>query len=202
MKMMTTILELDADLTEVSAALKAGAVLIIPTETVYGFACDAANEAAIKKIYALKERSEAMPMQLLLSSVEAAREIALFSAQEEKLARAAWPGEMTLILRPNGKGRALARGFETLGLRVPRHTFVSRLLAAFGGTLAATSANIHTKPPINKEAEIIKDFNNKADYIFKGGDIEGEASTVVQLAPFKILREGKLKKEDILKIIK
>lgn len=199
---MTKILNLDADLTEVCAALKNGAVIIIPTETVYGFVCDPAREDAVERIYALKNRSLAVPMQLLLARAEAARDLSDFSEEEAALARAAWPGEMTLIVKPNVAGQKYARGFETLGLRVPRHPFTRRLLEEFGGILAATSANLHGRTPISAEKEIVETFSQKADCIFRGGDIKGEASTVVRLHPLQILRQGKLTKEQIICIIK
>lgn len=200
--MTTKILTTDTDLSEVCTALKKGAVIVIPTETVYGLACDAANEQAINRIYALKNRSQAVPMQLLLPDVESALKIADLDEKETAAARAFWPGEMTLICKPRAQYSALARGYATLGIRVPRHSFVSRLLSAFGAPLAATSANKHGQPPVAQEAEIKKQFESAADYIFTAGDINGAASTVVQISPFKMFREGAIKEAQILQIIK
>lgn len=192
---MTKILTTKSDLAQAAAALKNGAVIVIPTETVYGLACAADNPAAIQKICAIKNRAESAPMQILLPDVAAALKMAALDARELAVANAFWPGPLTLVCKARAGGPAL-------GLRVPAHPFTSRLLRAYGAPLAATSANKHGEPPLQKEAQVIAAFSGVVDYIFTAGDITGQASTVAQVTPLKMFREGPITKEQILKIIK
>jgi L-threonylcarbamoyladenylate synthase len=205
MKMETKIYALhkvtESVLEECSSALSAGAVIVVPTETVYGLACEAANTKAREKICSLKKRNADIPMQLLLKDTDEARKISVWSDEAEALAGKFWPGEMTMVLPSNETGRLISDGFDTVGMRVPDHKFMSKILN-IRGSLAATSANRHNYPPLKTEEEVVKTFLGKVDYIFLAGNIEGEASSVVQVYPLKVLRHGKYKLADFRKAIK
>ena len=134
----------DADEIDVAvAALQAGDVIGLPTETVYGLAGDAANPAAVARIFSVKGRPAINPLIAHVPSLEAAEGFGVFNAAARALAEAFWPGPLTLVLPYRGEGvcEAARAGLETLALRVPSHPVAQDVLQAFGGPLAAPSAN-------------------------------------------------------------
>ena len=192
-----------ADLfTEVAAALKQGAVAVLPTDTVYGIATGAFCEESIARICQLKKRSLGQPLQFLMANTPLVHEVARFSAEAEKLAQAFWPGGLTLILPASQGGQPLLRGFAGLGIRVPDHPFLQQLLGALQGPLACTSANEHGKPVITREQDLVKLFNGHVDFIFKGGTLSPMPSSVVDLTGRpRLVREGALSGEKLEQIM-
>src|SRR3984893_902131 len=123
-----------------AACLRAGGLAAMPTETVYGLAADATSDAAVASIYAAKERPTINPLIAHVLDMDAAREHAMFGSEAEKLARAFWPGPLTLVLPVASTCRIslLARaGLETVAVRSPSHDVAPALLVAPGGTPAA-----------------------------------------------------------------
>ena len=176
---------------EVKKVLCAGGVAALATDTVYGLAANAFDEAAIGRIYQLKKRPQTMALQILVGTVEQARRLVVWNEWAERAARAYWPGGLTLILRPNETGVALRRGFEGLGLRVPGHTGLQKLLAELDFPLACTSANAHGCPVITTEQELISFANGNVDLILPDGDLSACASSVVDVMESpRLLREG------------
>ena len=138
---------LKADSGAISAAvacLAAGGLVAFPTETVYGLGADARNGVAVARLYAAKGRPAFNPLIAHVADLTAARGLGRFDEAAEKLAAAFWPGPLTLVL-PKAAGcpvsdLALA-GLDSVGVRVPAHGVAQALLAAFGGPIAAPSAN-------------------------------------------------------------
>jgi len=127
-----------------AACLRAGGLAAMPTETVYGLAADATSDTAVAAIYAAKERPAINPLISHVLDVEAAREHATFGPEAEMLARAFWPGPLTLVLpvAPTCRISLLARaGLDTVAVRSPSHDTARALIAAAGVPLAAPSAN-------------------------------------------------------------
>ena len=124
--------------------LKQGRLVAFPTETVYGLGADARNARALARLFALKARPRFNPLLIHCASARHARALGQWDGRAEKLARAFWPGPLSLVV-PHAKDMpiaALARaGLPTIGLRVPAHPVARTLLRAFGGALAAPSAN-------------------------------------------------------------
>ena len=143
--MKTRILHSDPQGIDAAAALLAqGALVAMPTETVYGLAGDARNPRAVAAIYEAKGRPSFNPLIVHLPDLEAAEGIALFSPEARALARAFWPGALTLVLplRPgSGIAGLVTAGLDTVAIRVPALAAAHDLLRAFGGPLAAPSAN-------------------------------------------------------------
>ncbi|MBK4216536.1 threonylcarbamoyl-AMP synthase [Paracoccus caeni] len=124
--------------------LASGAVVAIPTETVYGLAGDARNGEAVARIYEAKGRPSFNPLIVHLPNLTAARRIAVFSDEAVALAQAFWPGALTMVLplRPDaGIASLVTAGHETIAIRVPASDVAQELLRRFGGPLAAPSAN-------------------------------------------------------------
>ena len=178
------------EIIELARALEKGAVVALPTDTVYGLATGARCEDSILRIYQLKNRPANNPLQLLAGSTEQARQIAQFSPDAEKLAKRFWPGALTMVLPPLAEGQALTRGFAGLGIRVPGNKFLQILLKEMSGVLACTSANVHGQKSITQEEVLMDAFNGQVDYIIKAGTLSPAASSVVDLTGSpRLLRE-------------
>ncbi len=192
-----------AQLQDAARMIDAGAVTVYPTDTVYGIGANAFDENAIARIYEIKQRPASAALQILIGTTEQARAIVQWSEQAEKLARAFWPGALTMILRPNEKGQPLRRGFEGLGLRVPAYAALTRLLGSLQHPLASTSANLHGKAVFTNEKELVAFFDGKADLILTGGTLGARASSVLDLTGQEpqLLREEALSRAALEKIL-
>ncbi len=181
------------DKEELSRALSAGAVAVLPTDTVYGLGTGGNRERGIQTIYRLKNRPATSPLPLLSGGTEQVHPWAQFSPQAERLAARFWPGALTLILPPTEDGLVLARGFTGLGFRVPGYAFLVELLQGMSVPMACTSANLHGQPVITDEHILVETFNGQVDYIVRAGTLSPVASSVVDLtAQPRLLREGAL----------
>jgi tRNA threonylcarbamoyl adenosine modification protein (Sua5/YciO/YrdC/YwlC family) len=188
-----------------AAALDRGAVIAIPTETVYGLAA-LPVEAAIEQLIAAKQRSADKGIQVLVDSVEQATAIAAFSPAAEQLGRAFWPGGLTLVVarRPDVTlPELLGGGRPTLGIRLPDHD-VPRALARRLGPLAASSANVSGLPPATDAQMVVESLGDLVELVIDDGPVRGGvASTVVDCTadPPNVLREGAIHAVDIFAIL-
>lgn len=183
---------------EMARALEQGALAVLPTDTVYGIATGAYCEQSIEEICQLKKRSQHQPLQFLIKTVEQVRRVAVLSVEAEKLAQAYWPGALTLILPAAEKGRALLRGFDGLGIRVPAFAFLQQLLQDMPSALACTSANEHGQAVLTHEEDLVELFSGKVDFIVRAGTLSPVASSVVDLTQKpRLLREGVLTRESL-----
>ena len=169
-----------------ASILARGGLVAFPTETVYGLGADAANEAAAAKIFAVKGRPRAHPLIVHLAHHELrldgwAREIPPLA---KELVATAWPGPLTVILK-RGPRVALATtgGADTVGLRVPAHPLAQDLLRAFGGGIAAPSANRFGHVSPTTADHVAADLGDEVDYILDGGPCTvGVESTIVDFS--------------------
>lgn len=193
---------------EAAAALAAGALVGMPTETVYGLAADATNPAAVARIYAAKGRPAFNPLIAHVPNITAARREAIFDPRAEKLAERFWPGPLTLVLpvRADGSVCELARaGLASIALRAPAHAVAQDLLRAFGRPLAAPSANISGRLSPTTAENVAADLGDALSLILDAGPCSvGVESTIVALAPdqpTRLLRPGGVAREDIEALI-
>ncbi|HVE90433.1 MAG TPA: L-threonylcarbamoyladenylate synthase, partial [Burkholderiaceae bacterium] len=123
--------------------LRRGGIVALPTETVYGLAADAENEDAVRKLFAAKGRPADHPVIVHVSDADAFDDWAVeVPDAAHVLARAFWPGPLTLVLKRSARARDIVTGGQdTVGLRAPAHPWTRAVLHAFGGALAAPSAN-------------------------------------------------------------
>ncbi|MEZ5952724.1 MAG: L-threonylcarbamoyladenylate synthase [Hyphomonas sp.] len=180
------------------STLRRGGLVAIPTETVYGLACDATNPDAVARLYEAKGRPRFNPLIAHVASLPMAQKEAQFSAAASHTAAMLWPGPLTLVL-PVAEGGTvcdLARaGLDTIALRMPAHKGARDLIEAFGKPLVAPSANRsgHVSPT---RAEHVKaDLDGKVDLILDGGPCEkGIESTIVSFVGERpqLLRAGAL----------
>ncbi len=186
-----------------AAALRSGAIVAIPTETVYGLAA-LPLEAAVERLVAAKQRSTEKGIQLLVDSLEQVRAVALLTEAAEQLAAAFWPGGLTLVLdrRPDvDLPELLGGGRPTLGLRLPDHD-VPRRLARQLGPLAASSANISGEPDATTAALVAATLGEEVALIVDDGPVRGGVpSTVVDCSTAtdepRVLREGAISAQAI-----
>ena len=177
-------------------SLEDGNIIAVPTDTVYGLIADAYNEKAINKIFKTKLRPKKLPLIIFVSSIEEAKKIGHFSKYDELLAKAFWPGDLTLIVkRKSNKIFYGHKSSTTVGIRIPNHKALLNLLIETKKPLASTSANSHKgKTPKNiKELDIIS--NKEITYtLVSNHKIAGSESTIVSLINDKIniLRSGRI----------
>ncbi len=174
-----------------------GSVLLLPTETVYGFMCRWDDSEARDRIFKMKKRSSDKPFQMLASSIaQAEKEGLIFDGEAKIIAEKFFPGPLTLIVENRNGG--------TTGLRIPNHPFILKLIEKIGFPLAATSANISGEPAALTVEDALKNLEILPDIAVDSGKIEaGTASTVVDASttPFKILRPGPITEEEIRKTV-
>lgn len=182
----------------VIAAWRSGQCVAFPTETVYGLGADATNDYAVAQIFAVKGRPQFNPLIVHVSEIAIAKPHVVWSAQAEALAHAFWPGPLTLVLPRSlscGISPLVSAGGETVAVRVPAHPVAQKLLAAFGGLIAAPSANRSGRISPTTAAHVQEELGGLIPFIVEGGACAvGLESTVVDLtgdAP-RLLRPGSI----------
>lgn len=193
------------DIYGVAGALSRGAVAVFPTDTVYGIGTGAFCQEAVDEIYRIKRRPKTQPLQILTDTVAHAREVGIFSAAARRLARAFWPGALTLIVPPTEKGQALTCGAAGVGIRVPAHPLLLNILHFLPMPLASTSANLHGQPVLTEEKTLAGIFGKKTAIIIRGGTLSPVASSVVDLTQEdnpRLLREGSICREALEHVLK
>jgi L-threonylcarbamoyladenylate synthase len=192
----------DEEVARAVMALRAGAVIGLPTETVYGLAGDATNPQAVARIFAIKGRPAAHPVIVHLPSADHvaswAREVPEVA---RRLAARFWPGPLTLVLpRSAAVLSAVTGGQDTVALRVPRHPVALAVLTAFDGGLAAPSANRYGRVSPTSADHVRDDLGDAVAMVLDGGPSEvGLESTIVACLDdaVAILRPGQISVQDV-----
>jgi len=188
-----------------AAALADGAVVAVPTDTVYGLAVDPAQPEAVARLFALKGRPDDVPLPVLVAGPEQVDQVAgTLGPAAAALASRFWPGPLTLVVprRPGFTadlgGPPAAR--QSVGVRWPGHPVMVALCEILG-PLAVTSANLHGAPPATTAAEVGAAFagSDQPELVLDGGRCAGTPSTVVECRgpASRCLREGALAWEDL-----
>jgi L-threonylcarbamoyladenylate synthase len=182
--------------------LREGACVAFPTETVYGLGADARNDRAVAGIFAAKGRPSFNPLIVHVRGMAEAEGLGLFSPEARRLAEAFWPGPLTLVLpRRQGSGLSdlVSAGLPSVALRVPNHAVAQGLLAAFGGPVAAPSANPSGRVSPTEAAHVLAGLGGRIAAVVDGGPcVVGLESTIVDCtgAP-ALLREGGVPREAV-----
>jgi L-threonylcarbamoyladenylate synthase len=187
---------------QAAAALRAGGLVLMPTETVYGLAADAANPRAVAAVYAAKGRPSFNPLIAHVPDLATAERLAVFDDRARALAHRFWPGPLTLVLPVRDEAGVcdLARaGLDTVAVRAPAHPIAHALLEAFGGALVAPSANRSGRPSPTTFADAQEETGAAAAAALDGGPCEvGLESTVVALLDRpRLLRPGAVTRAEI-----
>ncbi|KAK9951618.1 hypothetical protein M0R45_007056 [Rubus argutus] len=194
----------EAHVEEAVEALRAKKVIAVPTDTLYGFACDACSLEAVNQIYEIKGRKHTSPLAICVGDVPDIERFAVIDHLPHGLLETLLPGPITLVLRRGESSmleNSLNPGLDSIGVRVPDSNFIRNIARGLGSALALTSANLSGQP----SSVCIKDFESLWEhcaYVYDGGVLpSGRAgSTVVdltRLGKFKILRSGSAREETV-----
>ncbi|MFN3837650.1 MAG: L-threonylcarbamoyladenylate synthase [Brevundimonas sp.] len=192
---------------EAARALADGALILLPTETVYGLGADAGNAEAVAAIFAAKGRPRFNPLISHVADAEAAARIGAFDATAHALAQAFWPGPLTLVtpIRDASHVCDLARaGLDSVAIRVPAHPTARAVLAAFGGPVVAPSANRSGRPSPTTFADAVEETGFAVAAAVDGGDCQvGLESTVVSVLDGQtaLLRPGAVTRDQIESVV-
>ncbi len=178
---------------KIAAAVKAGRIAVIPTDTIYGIVGSALRPETVEKIYRLRKRNRTKPMIILIGEL---KQLSLFGIkldlETKKKLDCFWPGKTSIILPcPSAKFRYLHRGKRTLAFRLPALKSLSKFLQKTG-PLVAPSANIEGMPPAQNIDEAKKYFGDKVDFYVDQGRRQGKPSALIDLSgkTIKVLRPG------------
>jgi len=182
--------------------LRAGGLVAFPTETVYGLGADASNPAAVKKIFAAKGRPADHPVIVHIADMS---ELKHWAAEVPRaawlLAEKFWPGPLTMVLKRSPHVNDLVSGGQnSIGLRVPGHPVAQQLLKAFGGGIAAPSANKFGRLSPTTAEHVREELGDAVEMVLDGGPCDvGIESTIVDLTndPPAILRPGRVSAQQI-----
>ncbi|SPF77567.1 L-threonylcarbamoyladenylate synthase [Pseudoprimorskyibacter insulae] len=183
-----------------------GGLVALPTETVYGLGADAANDIAVARIYEAKGRPSFNPLIVHLADLEAVKALVRWNDHAEKVADAFWPGPLTMVL-PLRDGAGLSKlvtaGMATLAVRMPAHPTARRLLAEFGGPVAAPSANRSGHISPTRADHVMADLNGRIEAVLDGGPCEsGLESTIIGLTDVPtLLRPGHVTREALSQVL-
>ena len=188
---------------EAAQCLKSGGIIAIPTDTVYGLGADPFNADAVQRLYTIKGRPDGKPIPLVLSSVDDVHRVAqnlpdYFFHLTERF----WPGGLTIIVEAKDLLPVLTAGGNTVGIRIPDNPLLLKILQAFGGPAAITSANLSGEPPATSTQEIDEELTQRIDVIVDGGKTPGPIpSTVydISVSPPLIRRHGVISEETLAK---
>jgi L-threonylcarbamoyladenylate synthase len=194
------------DVRRAAEILRRGGLVGFPTETVYGLGADASSREAVARLYAAKRRPPDHPLIVHFADAQAAFKWARDVPEgAQKLAAAYWPGPLTMILKRSPQaGEFVTGGQDTIGLRVPAHPVAQELLKAFGGGIAAPSANRFGQVSPTTAMHVKQDLGTDVELVLDGGPSEvGIESTIVDLsgeAPV-LLRPGRISRPELEKAL-
>jgi L-threonylcarbamoyladenylate synthase len=198
---MVPVLPLSArSIDKAAAAIRDGGLVVIPTDTVYGLACDPFSPAAVGRLFEAKRR-EGKPIPVLCGGLSRAEELVDLGPAGSALAKMFWPGALTIVapLRRTVP-RPVDQGTATLGVRVPGLPAIVDLIEKSGGWTTGTSANVSGNPSSKTAEEAAAQLGGAVDMVLDGGTLPGAASTVVSVVggSVAILRSGQVRVPDAL----
>lgn len=195
-----------ANIAAAARVVQEGGAVVMPTETVYGLACNALDEDAVARVYEIKGRPAENPLIVHIASFEAVEQVAVeVSKDAKRLADAFWPGPMTLVLKKaDAVPRITTAGLDTVAVRVPSHPVARELILAAKLPLAAPSANVFMGLSPTRVEDLDPEILVEVDNIIDGGPCEyGLESTVIDVTGPNpvILRPGAVTRADIQAVL-
>ena len=194
----------ESEIDECVEMLRAGSVIGIPTETVYGLAAIATNSSAINLVFAIKERPTSHPLILHIADVSMLDDWATnISSEARALCKKFWPGPLTLILHKSDKVLTeVTGGRDTVAIRCPNHSVTTKLLKKLNDAVVAPSANKFGKVSPTTAKHVVNDLGSDISIVLDGGDCSiGLESTIIDCTttPPQLLRTGAITAEQILR---
>lgn len=186
--------------------LRDGGVVAYPTDTLYGLAVDPRNASAVERLLELKGRHASAAIPLIAATVEQAQTAGEFSPAHLQLARAFWPGPLTIVVPANASiAPLLLGGGSTIAVRVPAHEVATGLAAELDGCITSTSANRSGQAPATSAQQVSADLGDMIDLVLDGGPSPGgPPSTIVALADgrVRLVRAGAVSWDRVLESLK
>lgn len=186
---------------EIAELLNNGAIMIYPTETVYGIGCDAFNDYAINRIISLKQRPAGKPLIILVKDIYMLQQLILeLPTIGKALINEFWPGPLSLILNAKPSiNKQLTANTGKIGVRQSPHPVVKSIFEIYNHPIVSTSANISNELAASAVCEIPTNITNNVDLIINGGKLNSIPSTVIDVTNNRIefIREGVIKKSTI-----
>lgn len=184
------------------AVLKKGGLVAFPTDTVYGLGANAYSEAAVRRIFRLKQRSEDKALPLLVADIAQLKElVGPLTMVAELLAHRFLPGALTLVLpRPERVPDIVTAGGETVAVRIPAHPVAIALIRGLGSPIVGTSVNLSGRPSALTADEVRSQFGVRIDLVINGGRCPGGVeSTIVDVTGEtpRVLREGAISRKEL-----
>ena len=177
--------------------LREGGLVAFPTETVYGLGANLLDARALARLYEVKKRPAGKPFTVHIAGLGQIKALgSALDGRTKKLAGKFWPGPLTMVLKVKGGG--------SVGFRMPANKVAIELIKAAGVPVVAPSANLSGRRPPTEAKGVLKDLGGKIDLVIDSGPTDlGIESTVVDMKvkPFRILREGAISKEELIKVI-
>lgn len=195
----------DVQLNEAAKILKDGGLIAFPTETVFGLGVIYDNKKSYDRLVQVKRRPPEKPFTLMLSKKEDVFKYAIESSVAKKLVNVFMPGQFTIILKAKEGLPSWAVSKEgNVGIRIPDSKVIRDLIDKVGKPLLVPSANKSGEPPLTKDKDVISVFDKEIDAIIQGESISNVPSTIVVVDAdnVSIIRQGKISKADIDKVLK
>ena len=194
----------ESKMEEIIEALRAGELVVYPTETVYGLGANALDEGAVKKVYMVKKRPFDMPLSVAVRDLDMLEQIAILDDRERKLVKRFMPGPLTLLVtkRPVIPDILTSASME-VGVRIPDQPFALKLIERFG-PITSTSANIHSRPNPLSTDDVMQELGDSVRYYLDCGVPKlGRPSTIVQLnnGGLEVIRKGPISIEEIMAVL-
>ncbi|PQA87724.1 L-threonylcarbamoyladenylate synthase [Hyphococcus luteus] len=195
------------DIKDAAAILRAGGLVAMPTETVYGLAADATNDQAVAKIFEAKGRPQFNPLIVHVAGPAMAKRYVAVPPLAEKLMAEFWPGPLTLVLPRKEDGKIsllVSAGLDTIGVRAPKHDLAQALIQSVDRALAAPSANRSGTISPTRADHVKDSLGDRVDMILDGGPSPvGVESTIVKIdgETVTLLRPGGIARADIERVI-
>ncbi len=181
--------------------LKSGKIVVFPTESSYGLGCSIEFSERIKKIYHIKDRPLGKPLPVIVGSVDSIRDYAFLDSDTERLIKAFMPGPLTLVVKKKETVPSVLSG-KGIAFRIPGNEFARRMALGVGWPVVSTSVNLSGKKPVYDLSKADAKILREVDIVIDFGKLpERMASTVFSVSERKILREGPIVLEEILKVL-
>ena len=185
---------------EALANFKEGQVVVFPTDTVMGIGCSMIDRGAIKRLYEIKKRPSAQPTAVLVSDLKMAESLMKNKpdANLVKILKEYWPGGLTIVVEALKQVPKEVLGDNKVGIRIPDHQKLQKLIGSLGAPLVATSSNFKNESAPIKFEDISVEILKLVDYAIKRDSTGSKASTVIEYigdGQFKYLRKGTIKVE-------
>lgn len=194
---------------EAALDLLKGRAVVFPTDTLYGLGVNIFDTEAIRKLFAIKKRSDKKPIPVMVCSISMAKAVADIDKKREKVLKSFWPGPFTFILKKKPiVSYLLTAGRNTIALRIPDSEFCKMMVSDFEGPVTATSANISGEEPSLDPREIIERFKKEEiqpDLIVDAGVLPpADPSTIIDITGNmpKILRINSTNKENLMNTLR